>query len=47
MFGIIPPPTEKEICILQISQSRCIACYPITIVKDFLLWIVAWLSKMR
>ena len=30
-----PPPTGRAFCILQVSVSRCIACYPSTIGKDF------------
>ena len=38
--------TGRTFCILQRSVSRCIACYPTTIDKDFLLWIVARLPPM-
>ena len=36
-----PPPTRSAFRILQVSARRCIACYPITIGKDFVLWVAA------
>ena len=50
LYMVLPTTNGKGFfvfCILQLSISRCIACYPNTICKDFLLWIVALLPPMR
>ena len=41
-----PPPTGRAFCNFQVSVIRCIACYPTTIGKNFLLWIVPRLPPM-
>ena len=42
-----PPPIGRGFFILQVSRSMCIACYPTTIGKEFLLWIVACSPAIR